>query len=106
MTEKKEKTIEISSLTLNIGSREIALSIDEARKLKAALDNLFKTETVHHWHYDYFKKVEPRPWWETTISSAALNLPLNAAATIEPKYSLNCNVNELLEQYTNPRSEP
>lgn len=41
--------IKIESLKLTIGKKEIELSIEDARKLKGALDELFKKEEIHHW---------------------------------------------------------
>jgi len=44
--------IEIKGIILNIGDKEVNLTIKEARKLKAVLDELFKVEVkeTHHHH--------------------------------------------------------
>jgi len=45
-----EKGVEIKSVKLCIGKREIDLTIDEARKLKNALDELLGKETIREVH--------------------------------------------------------
>ena len=42
----KENNIEIKSVKINIGKRDIELSIEECKKLKDALDELFVKEIV------------------------------------------------------------
>ncbi len=98
MTEKKEPTIEISSLTLTIGKREINLTLDEARKLKAALNELFKAEEHHHWHLEHFQKTY-QPYFPSPIfgpgkrcGSASNDYKIDPL----PKYSLTCDVEKLL----------
>ena len=55
-----EKQIKIESINFSIGKRELTLTLEEARKLKEALDTLFGKEQVHHWHYDWWYKYNQR----------------------------------------------
>lgn len=51
-----DKQIEISSIKITIGKKEIDLSPEDAKKLHQALNDMFgekKTEVVHH--YDYYR---------------------------------------------------
>lgn len=48
MTEKK---IAVSQIVLTIGARELKLSVDEAKRLKQALEEVFRTEST--WTYPY-----------------------------------------------------
>lgn len=53
--EAKAKEIAIDSLNIKIGGREISLTIEEAKKLKTALEDLFGKDIIkiveHQWHY-------------------------------------------------------
>lgn len=42
--------IKIQKIVLNIGKKELLLSLEQARELKAALEELFQPKEVHHWH--------------------------------------------------------
>lgn len=72
---EKKKDIAIDSLNISIGLSEITLTIEEAKKLKIALDDLFGKEVVrvvdHHWHYDYSKPYYPR-WGEVWCGGTAV----------------------------------
>lgn len=54
--------VEIKSIKLNLGGREIELSIEEARKLKKALEDIFGREIIRviedRWHF-YPQLTEP-----------------------------------------------
>ena len=60
MLQDKQKDVEIKSLNLKTGKKEVVLSILEAQKLFDALAELFakKTiDTIHHYHernHDYY----------------------------------------------------
>lgn len=51
---------EITKVTLKLGKREIEMTVEEARNLKAALENLFGKDVVrevvrdgcNHWHWN------------------------------------------------------
>jgi len=49
------KEIEIKGVTLKIGGREIVLTVEEGKKLKEALNELFGKEVVHEHHHGW--------WW-------------------------------------------
>ena len=54
-----EKEVTIQSIKILMGKREVELSIEEAKKLKKALEEIFgtkvieKTEHIHH--HDYYR---------------------------------------------------
>ena len=63
METTKEKTVSIQSIKILMGKKEVELSIEEAKKLKSALEEIFgvkiieKTEHIHH--HDYFRYWKP-----------------------------------------------
>lgn len=55
-----EKEVEIKNINLQIGKKEISLTVEEAKKLKAVLSTLFEEKTVvkeahHSNNYEYKK---------------------------------------------------
>lgn len=54
-----EKEVSIQSIKILMGKREVELSIEEAKKLKKALEEIFGTKVIEkteHIHYhDYFR---------------------------------------------------
>ena len=65
----------IKELKLQLGEKEVSLTIEEAKKLKAALDELFGKEVVKEiHHHDYWQ------WWPnwpqvTYLTSSLPNPP-------------------------------
>ena len=59
-----ENKVEIKELTLQLGKKEVVLTVDEARKLKKALEDIFGRDIIreikeeHHYHDNY-----PRWGW-------------------------------------------
>ena len=59
----KEKEVTIQSIKIIMGKKEVELSIEEAKKLKKALEEIFgekvitKTEHIHH--HDYYRWFQP-----------------------------------------------
>ena len=61
MKENKEE-VKIEKLTLNIDGEKVTLSIEQAKKLKKVLEELFGKEIIkevvkeieHHYHRDYY----------------------------------------------------
>ena len=57
-----ETNVEIKELTLQLGKKEVVLTVDEARKLKKALEDIFGRDIIrevkeeHHYH-------DHRPYW-------------------------------------------
>lgn len=51
----EKNRIEVKSVKLQLGRKEVELTIDEAKKLKAALDDMFTSKVVrefyHGWYY-------------------------------------------------------
>ena len=80
----KEKEIEITKVVLKLGAREVELTVDEARKLKSALDGLFKEKEivreVHH--HDYW-----RWYWNQPIYN-----PITTTYPSKPAFYCTTNV--------------
>lgn len=59
--------VEIKKITLKLGKREVTLSIEEAKNLKEALEELFGKSIVseehHHHHHDHSYPYYPYRWW-------------------------------------------
>ena len=78
---KAKKDVEIKSLKLKLGDKEVTLTIDQARKLHGALGEMFgaaiiREEHHHHDHYPY------RWWWATNRSAAAASTATRSTRTI------------------------
>lgn len=54
-----EREIGIKSLTIKVGAREICLEIQEARKLKEALEDLFRKEVIREVVIEHHRE----PYW-------------------------------------------
>lgn len=69
--EQKEVKVEVSNITINIGDKKISLTLDEARRLKAALNELFPSPVT------VIKETEvERPYrWEDRILKAVPDTP-------------------------------
>ena len=74
----------IKELKLQLGEKEVVLTIDEAKKLKEALDELFGKEVVKEVYYH-----DQRPfwqWWYPMCSLSTANGPYritNSACTVQ-----------------------
>ena len=59
---KESEEVKINNIVLNVGKKEIVLSVDQAKKLKGLLEDLFGKEVIkevkHEHHYDWYYK----PW--------------------------------------------
>ena len=61
----KEKEVKIEKMVLNIDGEKVSLSMEQAKKLKGILDDLFGKEIIrevikeHHYHDWYYK---PYKW--------------------------------------------
>ena len=70
--ETKEKEVLVKRVVVAIGGREITLTVDEAKKMRAALNELFGKEVIkevraehHHydrWYWNGAYKQETTPW--------------------------------------------
>lgn len=58
-----EKEVKIQSIKILMGKREFELSIEEAKKLKQALEEIFGTKVIentkHIYHHDYYRWFQP-----------------------------------------------
>jgi hypothetical protein len=72
----KNGIVKITDITIKIGGKSVKVTLDEARKLKEALDEIFpaQVEPVQiHWHHEpYIIPSQPySPYWqfgaETTL---------------------------------------
>lgn len=80
-----EKEIRIESINIAIGKRELTLSIEDAKKLHSALNNLFGA------------KIEYRDWgWRwgptVTLSGAASGSSITTANTVSTFTASNTNI--------------
>ena len=86
---------EITKVTLKLGKREIEMSIEEARNLKAALENLFGKDVVreivrdgcHHWHWGWNQPFYPIYGGGSNIGGSVQGI--GTAPPIEP-YTVSC----------------
>jgi len=80
--------IEIQKITIKMGKKEVELTIEQARELKAALGSLLGetvTERViekYPYHYDPYRWVWTSPRWDgqityTSDNTASYSLSLN-----------------------------
>lgn len=64
-TKPVENEILIKELTIKLGKKEISLTVDEAKKLKKSLEDLFGKEVikevVHEHHYDWYYRYLSSP---------------------------------------------
>jgi hypothetical protein len=80
-----EKEIKVESLKISIGKKEIELNIDDAKKLKKALEDIFGKEVVHEYHYDWwYRPYQPyTPYWGTITCGNLVDITGgNSTATV------------------------
>lgn len=65
---EKKKEVKVGKVIIEIGKREIALTIDEVRALKSALVELLGEKQVHH-HYNYNDYWRPRYYGGAVLDS-------------------------------------
>ena len=70
-----EKEIKVESLKISIGKKELNLTVEEAKKLKTALEDLFGKDVIHEhhhdWYYKYWNTATPyRPMWGEVLCSS------------------------------------
>lgn len=53
---EKEKEVKIEKMVLNIEGEKVSLSMEQAKKLKKILDELFGKEIVREVHHDWWYK--------------------------------------------------
>lgn len=67
---KEPQEVKIEKMVLNIDGEKVSLSMEQAKKLKNILDELFGKEIIkevvekHHYHNDWYYK----PYWQTNIA--------------------------------------
>ncbi len=71
--------VAISGINIKIGSMEATITMDEAKKLKEALDEIFPAIVdpiqIHWSHQPYYIKDQPySPQWQFSGSSASLSI--------------------------------
>lgn len=56
--ETKQEEVKINNIVLNVGKKEIVLTVEQAKKLKSLLEDLFGKEIIkevkHEHHYDWW----------------------------------------------------
>lgn len=79
-----EDKVEVKKIVLNISGKEVSLTVEQAKKLKGMLEEIFgKVVEEHHHHYDrwYYPTypiVQPQPlspyYWSATSQSINCSL--------------------------------
>lgn len=80
-----DKQVEVKALILSIGKREVALTIEEAKKLHEALNAIFGEKLVRHEHHHdrwYY------PWNTTIISGSSISTATTPPGT---DFTITCN---------------
>jgi hypothetical protein len=70
---ENEKMVQVKSLTIKIGEREIEMTVEEAKNLKGVLDSLFEKEIVVKKEIEVVPQPYPvypnYPWWTQPLYS-------------------------------------
>lgn len=77
-----EKKIEVTTLKISIGNRELELSVEDAKKLHAALSELFSTKVKHEHHYDGWRWPYTSPVITYTAGTATGTVVASDSVTI------------------------
>jgi hypothetical protein len=101
MTKKTEsvevKEVVIKNVVVKIGDREIVLTIEEAKKLKDALEGIFgkevikETKIIHEHEYDWYR--EPFTWPKPSYPKPWYDGPMWKGDP-EPPYRITCDAGE------------
>lgn len=85
----KDKEIKIEKMVLNLEGEKISLTLEQARKLRDVLDELFKKEIVkeviHEHHHDW--------WYRPCIQPAIYNI--DQPAITSPQIYCSSNTLEI-----------
>ena len=82
-----KEDVKINNIVLNIGKKEISLTVEQAKKLKSMLNDLFGKEIIkevkHEHHYDWWYKPyfvqQNYPKWNDNIVYCADQKKTNLA---------------------------
>lgn len=86
--EKKEKKIEVTGLNLKLGDKKITLTVEQAKKLKQALDEIFgKKEVIREIPCPY--PVRPYTPWYWEYPTYAHTVTFDDNTTCEVSYNSN-----------------
>ena len=77
MTIKQEEEIKIEKMVLNIDGEKVNLSLEQAKKLKKILDELFGKEIIREVEHVYLKDWYYRPWYCNMASYSSNILKVN-----------------------------
>ena len=74
MKMKMKMKIQIDGIKLTVGKKKLEITIDEAKELHRALNDLFKVEVVHHYNNHWWYHPQPiiQPYeitYDTTTGS-------------------------------------
>lgn len=77
----------IKAVRLKLGRKEVELTVEEAKKLKEALDNLFGRRVIEYVPYD------PYPWyWRPLWYSGTTNIECTRyTTTLDNGYQVDCS---------------
>jgi len=85
----KEKEVKLDKIVLNIDGTKIPLSVEQAKKLKEVLSDLFGKEVVREIHHDWWYR--PYYWNAGTVTN------LTSAGGTTNYGAVNCCSNGTLE---------
>ena len=84
-----EKQIEVTTLKIQIGKRELELTVSDAKKLHAALTELFGNTVKHEHHYDGWRWPYLQPVFTYSASSGE-TFQLGAVSNPDSVTIINC----------------
>lgn len=81
---KEEKKIEVSSINITVADKKFTMKVEDAMRLQAALNDLFRTTEIketHHHHYDWWWNqpvVPSTPMWTISYAPDTISISNNA----------------------------
>lgn len=75
---KTESEVKIEKMVLNIEGEKVSLSMEQAKKLKKILDELFGKEVIkevvekHHYHDWYYRPYKFNEYWGTSTGKGGM----------------------------------
>lgn len=101
---ENEKMVQVKSLTIKIGEREIEMTVEEAKSLKDVLDSLFEKEIVVKKEVEVVPQPYPvypnYPWWTQPFYSGVTtgaSYPTDGQYRMISTYdgSISCKINTI-----------
>lgn len=96
---ENEKMVQVKSLTIKIGDKEIEMTVEEAKNLKGVLDSLFEKEVVVKKEIEVVPQPYPvypnYPWWTQTTLTTDPNTIDQYRMISTYDGSISCKINTL-----------